>query len=75
MISKVESEQVMAVCWCICRKTRKAGEWIMKSGLTCSQCLEVCFKEYQARYMEYRCEETRLVEEEHDYFEDFEVWE
>jgi hypothetical protein len=67
--------QVAAVCWCVCHKV-KGGGFIMKHGLTCNQCMEVCFREYQARYMEYRCEEARLEEEEHDYYEDFgEVWE
>jgi hypothetical protein len=72
----LEEKPLAVVCWCICRKTRKAGEWIMKHGLTCKECMNTCFKEYGARYMEYRCEEARFDEEEHDYFEDFgEVWE
>jgi hypothetical protein len=37
--------------------------------------MKTCFKEYEARYMEYRCERIKPPEEEHDYFEDFEVWE
>jgi hypothetical protein len=54
-------EQVMVVCWCICRKTR-AGEWIMKHGLRCNECIELCFKEFKARNMEYRCEEVKPYE-------------
>jgi len=34
----------------------------MKHGLTCRDCLELCFKEVKARYMEYRCEEVKPFE-------------
>jgi hypothetical protein len=74
MISQVESKQVMATCWCICHKV-KGGGFIMKHGLTCNQCIEMCLKDFGSRYVEYRCERVKPPEEEHDYFEDFgEVW-
>ena len=44
----------------------------MKSGLTCNQCMEVCFKDFESRYMEYRCEKVKPPEEE-EYEYDYEV--
>jgi hypothetical protein len=32
--------------------------------------MEVCFKEFESRYMEYRCEVVKPPEE----FEDFDIW-
>jgi hypothetical protein len=72
MMKGEQVAQIAVVCWCICRKARKAGEWIMKGGLTCSQCMEVCFKEFESRYMEYRCEVVKPPEEEEEY--DYDGW-
>ena len=71
MMKGEQVAQIAVMCWCICRKTRKAGEWIMKHGLTCEECMKVCFKEFESRYMEYRCEEVRPLDVE-EY--DFDVW-
>jgi hypothetical protein len=67
----LEEKQTLAVCWCICHKVKGEG-FIMKHGLTCNQCMEICFKKFESKYMEYRCEKVKPPEaEEYEY--DYEV--
>jgi hypothetical protein len=44
----------MITCACVCRSTKK-GEFFVRYGIECLECIEYCFKELEAKEAEFKC--------------------